>query len=66
MSGLSEANADLEVAVFTSVFTRLLSRKTLAVSVEEALKDDSGPWWLKQEDKGIPFRGCLSCIVDCP
>ncbi|CAM3107824.1 hydroxymethylglutaryl-CoA lyase [Vibrio neptunius] len=58
-----EANAD-EVAVFTSS-SQGFCQKNINCSIEESL-ERFRPLVAEAKDKGIPVRGYLSCIVDCP
>ncbi|NRB68997.1 MAG: hydroxymethylglutaryl-CoA lyase [Vibrio sp.] len=58
-----DANAD-EVAVFTSS-SQGFCQKNINCSIEESL-ERFRPLVAEAKDKGIPVRGYLSCIVDCP
>ncbi|MFN3017141.1 hydroxymethylglutaryl-CoA lyase [Vibrio coralliilyticus] len=58
-----DANAD-EVAVFTSS-SEGFCQKNINCSIEESL-ERFRPVVAQAKDKGIPVRGYLSCIVDCP
>ncbi|AIW21526.1 hydroxymethylglutaryl-CoA lyase [Vibrio coralliilyticus] len=58
-----DANAD-EVAVFTSS-SEGFCQKNINCSIEESLERFL-PVVAQAKDKGIPARGYLSCIVDCP
>ncbi|NUW69959.1 hydroxymethylglutaryl-CoA lyase [Vibrio coralliilyticus] len=58
-----DANAD-EVAVFTSS-SEGFCHKNINCSIEESL-ERFRPVVALAKDKGIPVRGYLSCIVDCP
>ena len=58
-----DANAD-EVAVFTSS-SQGFCQKNINCSIEESL-ERFRPLVAEAQDKGIPVRGYLSCIVDCP
>ncbi|KFI12529.1 hydroxymethylglutaryl-CoA lyase [Vibrio sp. B183] len=58
-----DANAN-EVAVFTSS-SEGFCQKNINCSIEESL-ERFRPVVAQAKDKGIPVRGYLSCIVDCP
>lgn len=58
-----DANAN-EVAVFTSS-SQGFCQKNINCSIEESL-ERFHPVVALAKDKGIPVRGYLSCIVDCP
>ncbi|KJY91715.1 hydroxymethylglutaryl-CoA lyase [Vibrio neptunius] len=58
-----DANAD-EVAVFTSS-SQGFCQKNINCSIEESL-ERFRPLVAEAQDKGLPVRGYLSCIVDCP
>ncbi|AIS57018.1 hydroxymethylglutaryl-CoA lyase [Vibrio coralliilyticus] len=58
-----DANAN-EVAVFTSS-SEGFCQKNINCSIEESLERFL-PVVAQAKDKGIPVRGYLSCIVDCP
>ncbi|NRF14712.1 hydroxymethylglutaryl-CoA lyase [Vibrio coralliilyticus] len=58
-----DANAN-EVAVFTSS-SEGFCQKNINCSIEESL-ERFHPVVALAKDKGIPVRGYLSCIVDCP
>ncbi|ERB67160.1 hydroxymethylglutaryl-CoA lyase [Vibrio coralliilyticus OCN008] len=58
-----DANAN-EVAVFTSS-SQGFCQKNINCSIEESL-ERFFPVVAQAKDKGIPVRGYLSCIVDCP
>ncbi|MCC2522130.1 hydroxymethylglutaryl-CoA lyase [Vibrio coralliilyticus] len=58
-----DANAN-EVAVFTSS-SQGFCQKNINCSIEESL-ERFRPVVAQAKDKGIPVRGYLSCIVDCP
>ncbi|NOH62635.1 hydroxymethylglutaryl-CoA lyase [Vibrio sp. RE88] len=58
-----DANAS-EVAVFTSS-SEGFCHKNINCSIEESL-ERFRPVVAQAKDKGIPVRGYLSCIVDCP
>ncbi|MDA0120272.1 hydroxymethylglutaryl-CoA lyase [Vibrio sp. T11.5] len=58
-----DANAD-EVAVFTSS-SQGFCQKNINCSIEESL-ERFRPLVAEAKGKGIPVRGYLSCIVDCP
>ncbi|NOJ25641.1 hydroxymethylglutaryl-CoA lyase [Vibrio coralliilyticus] len=58
-----DANAN-EVAVFTSS-SEGFCQKNINCSIEESL-ERFRPVVTQAKDKGIPVRGYLSCIVDCP
>ncbi|USD34153.1 MULTISPECIES: hydroxymethylglutaryl-CoA lyase [Vibrio] len=53
-----------EVAVFTSA-SEGFCQKNINCSIEESL-ERFRPVVAQAKDKGIPVRGYLSCIVDCP
>lgn len=57
------AGAD-EVAVFGSA-SESFSRKNINCSIEESI-DRFRPVLVRAQSLGIPVRGYLSCIVDCP
>lgn len=58
-----DANAN-EVAIFTSS-SEGFCQKNINCSIEESL-ERFRPVVAQAKDKGIPVRGYLSCIVDCP